>query len=72
MDAQDGILDGSAGCPVVPVVNDVPDPTALGEVFANPNCFSFQERFPGGFTPQFGGDLTDTSILAGVRQERAL
>ena len=24
-----------------------------------PNCFTFQERFPGGFTPQFGADVTD-------------
>ena len=67
LDAQDGILDGSAGCPTVNIVNNVPDPAALAEVFANPNCFSFQELFPGGFTPQFGGDLTDTSVVAGVR-----
>ncbi len=67
LDAQDGILDGSAGCPVVNVTNNIPDPTTLAEVFANPNCFSFQELFPGGFTPNFGGDLTDTSILAGLR-----
>jgi iron complex outermembrane receptor protein len=71
LDAQDGVLDGSAGCPTVPVVNDVPDPTALAEIFANPNCFSFQELFPGGFTPQFGGDVKDTSILAGVRGSTA-
>ncbi len=67
LDAQDGILDGSAGCPTVNIVNNVPDPAALAEVFANPNCFSFQELFPGGFTPQFGGELTDTSVVAGIR-----
>lgn len=67
LDAQDGVLDGSAGCPTVTVTNNVPDPTALAEVFANPNCFSFQEIFPGGFTPSFGGDLTDTSVVAGIR-----
>jgi iron complex outermembrane receptor protein len=71
LDAQDGVLDGSAGCPTVPVVNNVPDPAALGQVFADPNCFSFQEIFPGGFTPQFGGDVTDTSIVAGVRGSTA-
>ncbi|MEL7185415.1 MAG: TonB-dependent receptor [Pseudomonadota bacterium] len=69
LDAVDGVLDGSAGCPVVPIVNDVPDATALGQVFADPNCFSFQEMFPGGFTPRFGGDVTDASIVAGVRGE---
>lgn len=67
LDAQDGVLDGSANCPVVKITNNVPDPAALAQVFANPNCFSFQELFPGGFTPQFGGDLTDTGIVAGLR-----
>lgn len=57
----------SAGCPVVTVTNNVPDPAALAEVFANPDCFSFQELFPGGFTPNFGGDVTDNSIVLGLR-----
>lgn len=67
LDAQDGILDGSAHCPVVPIVNHVPDPGALDRVFADDNCFSFQERFPGGFTPNFGGNLTDSSVVGGIR-----
>ena len=71
LDAQDGVLDGTAGCPVVRVTNGVPDPAAIARVFADPNCFSFQERFPGGFTPQFGGDAVDASALAGVRGETA-
>lgn len=69
LDAQDGVLDGSAGCPTVAINNDVPDPTALAEVFANDNCFSFQEMLPGGFTPNFGGDVSDQSLRAGVRGE---
>ena len=67
LDARDGVPDGSAGCPVVPVVAARPDQDALAEVFADPNCFSFQERFPGGFTPRFGGDVLDASLVAGVR-----
>jgi len=67
LDAQDGVLDGSAGCPTVTITDNVPDPAALAAVFNNPNCFSFQELFPGGFTPQFGGDLTDNSIVGGIR-----
>ena len=67
LDAQDGILDGSANCPTVAVTNNVPDPAALAQVFADPNCFSFQELFPGGFTPNFGGDVTDSSIVLGLR-----
>ncbi len=67
LDAQDGILDGSAGCPTVNVNNNVPDPAALAQVFADPNCFSFQELFPGGFTPNFGGEVEDVSLVAGLR-----
>ena len=58
-----------AGCPAVPITNNVPDPTALAEVFARDECFSFQELFPGGFTPRFGGDVSDQSLVAGVRGE---
>jgi len=54
-------------CPTVAITDDVPDPAALAAVFADPNCFSFQEVFPGGFTPRFGGDLRDYAALAGVR-----
>ncbi len=67
LDAADGVLDGSAGCPVVPVTGPLPDQGALARVFDDPNCFSFQELFPGGFQPLFGGDRTDASLVAGVR-----
>ena len=33
----------------------------------NPGCFVFNERFPGGFTPQFKGEVTDTAGAFGVR-----
>ena len=59
---------GSANCPVVRVSDNVPDPDALARVFADPDCFSFQEIAPGGFTPQFGGVVTDQSVVAGVRR----
>ncbi len=67
LDAQDGILDGSANCPEVSVVNGVPHQEALSRVFLDPSCFSFQEIFPGGFTPRFGGDRIDASVVAGLR-----
>ena len=67
LDARDGVADGSAGCPVVAVTNGLPDPEALARVFADPNCFSFQEMFPGGFTPQFGGDASDGSVVVGAK-----
>ena len=55
------------GCPFIPIVNNVPDADALAAVEADPNCFTLYSRFPGGFTPQFGGDLIDYSIVAGLR-----
>ena len=68
LDARDGIADGSANCPTVRVMNNVPDQAALAQVFADPNCFTFQELAPGGFTPQFGGVVSDASVVAGLRQ----
>ena len=58
---------GSAHCPTVAITDHVPDPVALQEVFDDPDCFSFQELFPGGFTPQMGGTATDASLVGGVR-----
>ncbi|MCY4534933.1 MAG: TonB-dependent receptor, partial [Bryobacterales bacterium] len=71
LDARDGVLNGSAGCPVVPIVDQVPDQAALSQVFSDPNCFSFQELFPGGFTPNFGGFYIDNSIVGGIRGQFA-
>ena len=62
---------GSANCPTVAITNHVPDPEALARVAADPNCFTFHEIFPGGFTPQFGGDATDAAVVTGVRGFRA-
>ena len=60
--------DGMSGnCPVIPVVDNVADAAAIAEVAANPDCFSFIERFPGGFTPQFGGDVKDMGLAVGLR-----
>ena len=40
--------------------------TALDAYLSDDNCFVFNELFPGGFTPSFGGDVTDWSIASGV------
>ncbi len=71
LDARDGVLDGSANCPTVRITENVQDPAALGEVFADPNCFSFQELAPGGFTPRFGGTVSDLSVVSGLRRSAA-
>ena len=58
---------GAGGCAVIPVIDNVPDAAALQQVEADPNCFTLYSRFPGGFTPQFGGDLIDYSWTSGLR-----
>ena len=37
----------------------------------NDNCFNFNETIPGGFTPRFGGTVTDQAFLFGLRGETA-
>ena len=64
--AETGVA-GAGGCPSVPIVDNVPDAAALAAVEADPNCFTLYSRFPGGFTPSFGGEAQDMSLVAGVR-----
>ena len=45
--------------------------TALVGLKANDNCFNFNETIPGGFTPRFGGTVTDQAFLFGLRGEMA-
>lgn len=42
------------------------DSTPLGQ-----NCFSFNEIFPGGFTPQFGGTISDATWVLGMKGQTA-
>jgi len=41
----------------------------IDNVVNNDNCFAFNEMLPGGFTPNFGGNIVDTSITMGTRGE---
>ena len=69
LDAADGVLDGSAGCPEVRVDDNgvVLDQAAFNEIRNDPNCFNFRKLFPGGFTPQFGANVFDASALVGLK-----
>ena len=51
----------------IPITNHVPDPERLQAVKSDPNLFTFQEMFPGGFTPRFGAFAWDSSIVVGVK-----
>jgi iron complex outermembrane recepter protein len=58
---------GAGGCPVGPLPSAS---FAAAQAFVNgapANCFSFFSKFPGGFTPRFGGTVTDYSGTAGFR-----
>ena len=60
-------IPGAGGCPAIPIIDSVPDTGALAAVEADPDCFTLYSRFPGGFTPQFGGDLHDHGLVAGLQ-----
>lgn len=50
------------------IANGLPaDPAELQKVVSDPNLFSYQELFPGGFTPRFGADALDSSVLIGFK-----
>jgi iron complex outermembrane receptor protein len=67
-----GSLDGlgqQLNCPVVEIgANGLPDATALGQL-AGANCFAHNLDRPEGFTPNFGGNVTDTSLTIGTKGE---
>jgi len=59
--------DNTGNCPTATVPGSTGDAEALSAVSTNINCFAFNERFPGGFTPRFGGTVTDSSVTTGLR-----
>ena len=62
-----GRLAGTGDVPEVKITDNVPDPATLQQVINDPNLFTFQELFPGGFTPRFGANTRDASLLIGLR-----
>ncbi len=44
---------------------------SLDALEGDERCYAFNLRFPAGFTPQFGGDVEDTSMAFGIRGELA-
>ena len=70
LDVAEATAGAARTCPVVPVpasgAGSASD-SALAAIIANPNCFVFNEMFPGGFTPSFGGSVSDWSIASGIK-----
>ena len=63
--------DMSGNCPTDIVVgaNVLENPVYINQVLNNPDCFAFNEILPGGFTPRFGGTVTDMSLVFGTKGE---
>ena len=58
--------DMSGNCPTDV---DPADYALRDAIMANPNCYIHNEQAPGGYTPRFVGNITDTSFTAGTRGE---
>ncbi|MGO4891392.1 TonB-dependent receptor plug domain-containing protein [Flavobacterium sp. W21_SRS_FM6] len=68
----DGLGQGIS-CPIIYLADDnVLDDANYGLIADNTtavgaNCFAFNEIYPGGFTPQFGGTVRDGAMVAGLK-----
>jgi len=67
-----GNLTGVGTCPTIALRdasgNLIPYSAVSTAVTALPaNCFTFLSLLPGGFTPRFGGELEDFSVVAGAK-----
>ena len=63
--------DGSGNCPTViyPVGERLNAQPEYDDVMANPNCWTFNKMYPGGYTPEFAGNIVDTAITIGTKGE---
>jgi len=61
------LSDDRRGCP--PIAKNPAADYAAALAGLPDHCFAFNERFPGGFTPRYGGVVEDWSITFGLRGE---
>ena len=64
--------DRSGDCPIIPrgidpVTGITSSVAARNAGLADPDCFTFLERHPGGYTPDFGATIKDFSEVAGIK-----
>ncbi|MGI5310576.1 TonB-dependent receptor plug domain-containing protein [Rheinheimera sp. WS51] len=60
---------GDGGCSNIGIVGLNHDEISAKVNALPENCFTFFSMFPGGFTPNFGGNITDTSLAMGMKGE---
>jgi iron complex outermembrane receptor protein len=65
-----GLGDGIS-CPTIPITtaNVTTQQNYIDGVQNDANCFAFNEMIPEGFTPNFGGNITDTALTIGTKGE---
>ena len=65
---ETGATVATTGAERTAIANGVPaDPAKYQKVIEDPNLFSYREMFPGGFTPRFGAETVDSSVLVGIK-----
>lgn len=60
-------MSGNCATDIMNGENIFDNPRYQSEVVNNPNCFSFLEMKPGGFTPKFGGEVNDFAWTVGAK-----
>jgi iron complex outermembrane recepter protein len=53
-------------CPVIRI-GAANEAALIAQIKSDPTCFAFIEKFPGGFTPRFGGELVDYAGAIGTK-----
>lgn len=78
LDPNDGVDCSAFNVPIPADGSNVRDTAAYQAVpfatYGDPSsgaCWAFNELFPGGFTPRFGGEVVDSSIVLGTKGETA-
>jgi len=61
-----GTVDGGG---LVAANGNAADQAVIAAAAADPNCFTWANAFPGGFSPVFGSNLQDNSLAIGFRGE---
>ena len=69
LDISDNAPGEVNNCPIIRIEGNRANTGDLAAVQAHPGCYSLIEKFPGGFTPQFGAFIADYGVAGGVRGE---
>ena len=69
LDPTDNPAGVANNCPALRIEGNRPNQADYQAVRAAAGCYTLIDRFPGGFTPQFGAYIHDASLVGGVRGE---